>query len=59
METLPGSSGGPVFDGDGRLVGVVKGRYRGTESKGFVIPARTIVDFLEESRTERSTGERQ
>lgn len=46
METLPGSSGGPVFDGDGRFVGVVKGRYRGTESQGFVIPARTIADFL-------------
>lgn len=49
METLPGSSGGPVFDGAGKLVGVVKGRYRGTESQGFVIPVRTIVEFLREA----------
>lgn len=46
MEVLPGSSGSPVFDQEGRLVGVVKGRYRGTESRGFVIPLDTILDFI-------------
>jgi len=46
MEVLPGSSGSPVFDQDGRLVGVVKGRYRGTETRGFLIPIDTILEFL-------------
>lgn len=46
METLPGSSGSPVLDADGNLVGVVKGRYRGTDSRGFVITINTLMDFL-------------
>ena len=46
MEILPGSSGSPVFDADGSLVGVVKGRYRGTERVGFVIPVETVMEFL-------------
>lgn len=43
-----GSSGSPVFDAGGRLVGVVKGRYRGTDYLGFLIPFETVLDFLEE-----------
>jgi serine protease Do len=46
METLPGSSGSPVFDVKGNLVGVVKGRYRGTDSKGFLIPMETLIEFI-------------
>jgi serine protease Do len=46
MEVLPGSSGSPVFDAQGNLAGVVKGRYRGIEGKGFFIPLRTVRDFL-------------
>lgn len=46
METLPGGSGGPVFDIRGNLVAMVKGRYRGTDSIGFLIPLVTLVDFL-------------
>jgi serine protease Do len=46
MEIHPGSSGSPVFDTDGRLVGIVKGRYRGTTSIGFVIPLETITSFM-------------
>jgi serine protease Do len=48
METLPGSSGGPVFDAQGNLVAIVKGRYRGTETVGFLIPLDTILEFLRE-----------
>lgn len=47
METLPGCSGSPVFDGQGRFVSVVKGRYRGTETIGFLIPRTTVLEFLE------------
>ena len=46
MDVSPGSSGSPVFDQEGRLVGVAKGRYRGTETRGFLIPLDTIVEFL-------------
>ena len=41
-----GSSGSPVVDENGRLVGVVKGRYRGTESRGFLIPVDTVRSFV-------------
>lgn len=50
METFPGGSGSPVFDRQGNLVGVVKGRYRGTDSRGFLIPVETVLEFLGEDR---------
>ncbi len=46
LKVLPGSSGSPVFDGEGNLVGVIKGRYRGTDSVGFFIPVSTLKEFL-------------
>lgn len=49
LETSPGSSGSPVFDGRGVLVGMVKGRYRGTNTIGFLIPIERIRAFLNES----------
>lgn len=48
MEIQPGSSGSPVFDSEGNLVAVVKGRYRGTHSTGFLIPLPTILEFFKE-----------
>lgn len=47
MHIDPGSSGSPVFDHHGRLAAVVKGRYRGTDSIGFLIPFETLLNFLE------------
>jgi serine protease Do len=46
MKIYPGSSGSPVFDGMGKLVGIVTGRYRGTDSVGFLIPFETLMEFL-------------
>ena len=46
MKTLHGSSGSPVIDEKGNLVGIVKGRYRGIDSIGFLIPFETIIEFL-------------
>ncbi len=46
MEIHPGSSGSPVLDVQGNLVGIVKGRYRGTQSIGFLIPIETIITFV-------------
>ena len=48
MQIHPGSSGSPVFDVQGNLVGIVKGRYRGTQSIGFLIPLETIIAFVKE-----------
>ena len=46
MKTLHGSSGSPVIDEKGNLLGLVKGRYRGNDSIGFMIPFETIMEFL-------------
>lgn len=48
MKTLPGSSGGPVFDEETNLVAMVLGRFRGTDSVGFLVPLETIREFLSE-----------
>ena len=48
MDTPPGSSGSPVFDEQGNLVSVVKGRYRENHAVGFLIPLWTVMEFLEE-----------
>ncbi len=47
MRIEPGSSGSPVFDRQGRLTGIVKGRYRGTDTVGFLIPFESLLQFLE------------
>ncbi|GAB6906896.1 conserved hypothetical protein [Desulfosarcina cetonica] len=49
MPTYPGSSGSPVFDVQGRLVAMVKGRYRGTATIGFLTPMETILLFLKDN----------
>lgn len=46
MNIHHGSSGSPVFDGQGRMAAMVKGRYRGTDSIGFLIPFEMILQFL-------------
>ncbi len=46
MDIYPGGSGSPVFDDQGRLVAMVKGRYRGTSTVGFLTPLETIIAFL-------------
>lgn len=46
MKIRPGSSGSPVFDVYGNLVAVVKGRYRGADKVGFLIPFTSVIHFL-------------
>jgi serine protease Do len=48
LEVQPGGSGSPVFDKDGSLVGVVKGRHREADDLGFILPLEAVVDFLQE-----------
>lgn len=47
MHVEHGSSGSPIFDDQGRLTAVVKGRFRGTNAVGFLIPFETLLHFLE------------
>lgn len=44
----PGNSGGPMFDADGRLVGIVSSKLVGTgiESIGFAIPWSVVREFI-------------
>ncbi len=56
MEIHHGSSGSPVFDADGRLVAMVKGRHRGTATIGFLTPLETIIAFLREPDGDRAGG---
>ncbi len=51
MEIQPGSSGSPVFDANGALVALVKGRHRVAEEIAFLIPLEEIIDFLSEEST--------
>ncbi len=46
MSVYPGSSGAPVFNASGRLVGVVKGRHRTIPDIAFMIPVETVDYFL-------------
>lgn len=46
LDIYPGSSGSPVFDARGQLVAMVKGRYRGTSTMGFLTPVETMIAFL-------------
>jgi serine protease Do len=46
MTINPGSSGSPVFDAQGQLVAMIKGRFRGTSTVGFLTPLETIIEFL-------------
>ncbi len=47
MHITHGSSGSPVFDSQGRMAAIVQGRFRGTDSVGFLIPFEIILQFLE------------
>ncbi len=45
-----GSSGGPVFNKEGELIGVVKGSRSDERLMNYVIPTKTVLAFLDEAR---------
>jgi len=53
LSTYPGNSGGPVFDGQGNLLGLVKGRLRDTNDISFVIPSFYLSIFLKQNQNKR------
>lgn len=58
LEAAPGSSGGPAFDAQGNLLGLVKGRFRGTRDRGYLVPAAAVVGFLKERAGAAASGGR-
>jgi hypothetical protein len=43
----PGNSGGPMLDGEGYALGVVRSKLAGAQGAGFAIPINHVKDFLE------------
>jgi serine protease Do len=48
MEVEPGSSGSPVFDDEGDLIGMVQGRLKKDHLSGLLIPMETVITFVKE-----------
>ena len=49
LPVYPGNSGGPVFDSNGELIGLVKGRLKDTDTISFIIPSFYLSVFLKEN----------
>ena len=45
-----GNSGGPVFDVEGKLVGIVQSGRTDVSAMNYVIPIKTIIEFLQEAK---------
>jgi len=50
----PGNSGGACVDYDGNLIGVPSAGYTGADNIGFVIKARSVLDFVQKFQRNRS-----
>ena len=45
-----GNSGGPVFDAEGKLVGIVQSGRQDVSAMNYVIPIKTINEFLQKAK---------
>jgi len=52
----PGNSGGPLLDGDGRLVGVVSASMTHAQGINFAVPAYAAADYVRNVRRLRTRG---
>ena len=43
----PGNSGGPLFDGNGNLIGIVNAKHKGAENVGYAIKASYLNNLIE------------
>ena len=49
----PGNSGGPLFDNNGNLIGMISGRNTSAEGASFAIQSRHIVNYLNTLENEK------
>ncbi len=42
----PGNSGGPLFDKNGQLVGIIKAKHANAENAGYAVKARSTLDLI-------------
>ena len=47
----PGNSGGPLFDGNGNLIGIVNAKHRGAENVSYAIKASYLNNLVESAST--------
>jgi serine protease Do len=45
-EIQPGNSGGPLFDSDGNVVGLVSAKHNKATNAGYALKSKFIVDFI-------------
>ncbi len=52
----PGNSGGPLFDNQANLVGIISGRNAGAEGASFAIQSKWIIDYLKHQELNNSVS---
>ena len=45
----PGNSGGPMFDNNGYLIGIINARHTGAENASYSIKSKYLLNILDES----------
>ena len=48
----PGNSGGPLFDSQGNLIGIISAKHKGAENVGYAIKASYLKNLMESSLIE-------
>lgn len=48
----PGNSGGPLFDGNGNIIGIVSAKHKGAENVGYAIKASYLRNLMESALSE-------
>lgn len=43
----PGNSGGPLFDGNGNIIGIISAKHKGAENVGYAIKASYLRNLME------------
>jgi S1-C subfamily serine protease len=46
----PGNSGGPLFDNNGNLIGIIEAKYKNADNVGYAVKLSFIKNFLEEQK---------
>lgn len=47
----PGNAGAPLFDGDGKVIGIISSKVGGLDRVAFALPVSEVLDFLAKRET--------